>query len=249
MLERGACALTGRVDDGAPAPFPMQDPDYVKNAFADIADRYVVTNHVLSMGIDILWRKRVAKRVAATGPQQVLDVATGSGDLALEIQKRCPDAEVVGTDFCEPMLKHAERRGVGKTVVADALDLPFDDAAFDALTVGFGLRNMADWEAALTEMGRVLRPGGLVGVLDFSMPKARWLRAPYRAYLHKVLPKVAGAITGKREAYEYLGGTIESFPSGAEMVALMERCGFENGEADPLSGGIASIYTATRCAG
>ena len=224
----------------------MQDPEYVKGAFADIADRYVVTNHVLSAGIDIIWRRKVAKMVKTIEPQRVLDVATGSGDLALEIKKRCPDAEVIGTDFCEPMLAHAERRGVEKTIVADALDLPFEQGEFDALTVAFGLRNMADWEAALTEMARVLRPGGLLIVLDFSLPKAAWLRSAYRAYLHKVLPRVAGALTGKREAYEYLGGTIESFPSGADMVALIERCGFEGGAAKPLSGGIASIYSATK---
>lgn len=224
----------------------MQDPEYVKGAFADIADRYVVTNHVLSLGIDILWRKKVAKMVKKIGPERVLDVATGSGDLALEIKQRCPDAEVVGTDFCEPMLAQAEKRGLEKTIVADALDLPFAYAEFDAVTVGFGLRNMADWEAALKEMCRVLRPGGLLVVLDFSMPKVGWMRVLYRNYLHKILPKIAGALTGKRDAYEYLGGTIESFPSGDDMIAMIERCGFEKGEAKSLSGGIASIYSAEK---
>ena len=224
----------------------MQDPEYVKGAFAEIADRYVVTNHVLSLGIDILWRRKVARIVEKSQPDRVLDVATGSGDLALEIAKRCPAAEVTGSDFCEPMLEQARRRGLAKTVVADALDLPFADGEFDALSVAFGLRNMADWGAALREMSRVLRPGGLLVVLDFSLPKARPLRAAYRTYLHKVLPKVAGAITGKRDAYEYLGGTIESFPSGDAMLALIEECGFRDAAAKPLSGGIASIYSARR---
>ena len=232
----------------------MQDPEYVKGAFAEIADRYVVTNHVLSLGIDILWRKRVARMIRdflaavgdASSSPRVLDVATGSGDLALEIQKKCPEAEVIGTDFCEPMLEQARKRGLGQTVVADALELPFADGEFDALTVGFGLRNMADWAAGIREMGRVLRPGGLFVILDFSLPKGKLRRKAYRAYLHKVLPKLAGAITGKRDAYEYLGGTIEAFPSGDDMCALLEDNGFTAARARPLSSGIASIYRAER---
>jgi demethylmenaquinone methyltransferase/2-methoxy-6-polyprenyl-1,4-benzoquinol methylase len=226
----------------------MQDPEYVKGAFADIADRYVVTNHVLSLGIDILWRKRVARKVAAflrdAGGGRVLDVATGSGDLALEIQKKSPGIEVVGTDFCEPMLEQARQRGLAKTVVADALDLPFEDGEFDALTVAFGLRNMADWGAGLREMGRVLRPGGMLVVLDFSLPQKGLRRKFYRTYLHKVLPRVAGAMTGKRDAYEYLAGTIESFPSGDAMCELIGQCGFSAPAVRTLSGGIASVYDA-----
>ena len=125
----------------------MQDPKYVKKAFSRIADRYVATNHVLSLGTDILWRKKVGRIVAGWEPGKVLDVATGTGDLALEIQKKCPDAEVTGSDFCEEMLAYAADGGVGKTVVADALDMPFPDNEFDVLTVAFGLRNMASWPA------------------------------------------------------------------------------------------------------
>ncbi len=222
----------------------MQDPDYVKNAFAEIADRYVVTNHVLSAGIDVLWRRKVGRIVAARAPERILDVATGTGDLALELARRCPAAEVVGTDFCAPMLEVAQQRGLRSVVEADALALPFTAGEFDVVTVAFGLRNMVDWAAALREMRRVTRPGGLLLVLDFSLPRFRPLRGAYRLYLHKVLPRVAGAITGKREAYEYLGGTIEGFPSGAQMVALIESCGYVGGQAKALSGGIASIYTA-----
>ncbi len=229
----------------------MQDPEYVKGAFADIAERYVVTNHVLSLGIDILWRRRVARMVSdflgEAGEGRVLDVATGTGDLALEIQKRCPAAEVVGTDFCEPMLEQARRRGLGQTVVADALDLPFADGEFDVLTVAFGLRNMADWAAGLREMARVLRAGGLLLVLDFSLPQRGLRRKFYRTYLHQVLPRVAGAMTGKRDAYEYLAGTIESFPSGEAMCELIGRCGFEATGCRTLSGGIASVYRAQCC--
>ena len=117
----------------------MQDPKYVKKAFSRIADRYVATNHVLSLGTDILWRKKVGRIVAGWKPDEVLDVATGTGDLALEIQKKCPSAEVTGSDFCEEMLAYAADGGVKKTVVADALDMPFGDDSFDVLTVAFGL--------------------------------------------------------------------------------------------------------------
>ena len=119
-----------------------QDPKFVKGAFAKIADRYVVTNHVLSMGTDILWRKKVGRIVQNWKPERVLDVATGTGDLALEIQRKCPDAKVLGTDFCPEMLEHATKSGVQETQVADAMNLPFDDDVFDVVTVAFGLRNM-----------------------------------------------------------------------------------------------------------
>ena len=158
----------------------MQDPKYVKDAFADIADKYVFTNHVLSFGIDILWRRKVAKMIKHRDPINVLDIATGSGDLALEIQKKCPNAEVIGSDFCEPMLQQAEKRGLKKTVLADALNLPFSDNFFNAVTVGFGLRNMADWSVALNEMFRVLSSKGYLIILDFSLPKGSLGRKLYR---------------------------------------------------------------------
>ena len=224
----------------------MQDPKYVKDAFADIADKYVFTNHVLSFGIDIIWRRKVAKMIKNQDPINVLDIATGSGDLALEIQKKCPNAEVIGSDFCEPMLQQAEKRGLKKTVLADALNLPFSDNFFNVVTVGFGLRNMADWSVALNEMFRVLSSKGYLIILDFSLPKGSLGRKLYRSYLHKILPAVAGLITGKRSAYRYLGGTIESFPSGKEMCSLIESRGFSNPKFHTLTGGIATIYSAEK---
>ncbi|BCX50289.1 demethylmenaquinone methyltransferase [Haloferula helveola] len=221
----------------------IQDPGYVRDAFARIADRYVTTNHVLSLGTDILWRRKVARIVRGWKPDRVLDVATGTGDLALEIQDACPTAEVVGSDFCAEMLEHAKERGLAKTLVADALALPFEDASFDVVTVAFGLRNMADYAAALREMGRVLRPGGHLLVLDFSLPEGP-LRRPYRWYLHKVLPKLAGWLTRQADAYEYLAGSIEEFPMAGEMCGLIETCGYQDAEAVPLTFGVASIYTA-----
>lgn len=221
----------------------IQDPSYVRAAFARIADRYVMTNHVLSLGSDILWRRKVARIVRSWKPRSVLDVATGTGDLALEIQDACPGAEVTGSDFCAEMLAHASRRGLARTHVADALDMPFAPESFDVVTVAFGLRNMADYGAALAEMRRVLRPGGHLLVLDFSLPDGI-LRRPYRWYLHRVLPGMAGWLTGQRDAYEYLGGSIENFPMGEAMVSLIESRGFRNADYRPLSQGVASIYTA-----
>lgn len=221
----------------------IQDPTYVREAFARIADRYVTTNHVLSLGTDILWRRKVARIVRGWKPAQVLDVATGTGDLALEIQDACEGAEITGSDFCAEMLVHARRRGLAKTVVADALAMPFADASFDVVTVAFGLRNMADYAAAIREMRRLLRPGGHLLVLDFSLPEGP-LRGSYRWYLHRVLPKLAGWLTGQKDAYEYLGGSIEEFPMGRGMLELIGAQGFHEAEAIPLSFGVASIYTA-----
>ena len=223
----------------------MQDAAYVRDAFARIADRYVLTNHVLSCGADIWWRRVVTSRIRRLKPSRLLDVASGTGDLALEIQDACPDCEVIATDFCPEMLDHAASRGVAKTLVADALDLPFPDAGFDVVTVAFGLRNMADYPAALREMNRVLKPGGSLLILDFSLPRGP-LRPFYRFYLHRILPRMAGWLTGQQDAYEYLGGSIEDFPSGKGMNALLESCGFEETSAKPLTCGVVSIYQANR---
>lgn len=225
----------------------MQDPNYVRDAFSRIAERYVSTNHVLSLGIDVLWRKRVAQLVEGWQPKSVLDVATGSGDLAMAIREVLPkESRIVGSDFCEPMLNEARKRFDGEWLVADAMDMPFADAEFDALTVAFGLRNMADWPKALQEMRRVLGPEGHLLILDFSQPGGTFGKG-YDFYLTKVLPKIAGALTGHADAYEYLGGSIQKFPSGKDMLDLVEANGFTDGYWEPLSGGIASIYTARCC--
>ncbi|WP_018969537.1 ubiquinone/menaquinone biosynthesis methyltransferase [Rubritalea marina] len=222
----------------------MQDPGFVKDAFSKIADRYVLTNHVLSMGTDILWRKKVGRIVSNWAPENILDVATGTGDLALELQKACPDAELLASDFCPEMLAHAKDRGVRQTMVVDAMQMPFDDDTCDVLTVAFGLRNMADYPAALSEMRRVIRPGGHVLVLDFSIPTGL-LEKPYAFYLNKVLPKIAGVLTGEEEAYSYLAGSIADFPSGQKMLELIEDQGYSDAQWIPLTGGIASVYIAS----
>lgn len=223
----------------------MQDPNFVRQAFSKIADRYVITNHVLSLGTDILWRKRVGQIVAEWNPQSILDVATGTGDLALEMQRVCADADLIASDFCPEMLAHAVQRGVKKTKVVDAMDMPFDAQSTDLLTVAFGLRNMSSYPAALSEMFRVIKPGGHLLVLDFSVPEGI-LRRPYEIYLNKILPKIAGWMTGEEEAYSYLAGSIGQFPSGNAMCKMIEQQGFVEAHCESLSGGIAAIYTATK---
>lgn len=231
-----------------PMPSRTQDqnPEFVHRAFSSIAKRYVLTNHVLSLGIDVLWRRKVARHVREHGGGLILDVATGSGDLARTVLDGVPGARVIGADFCAPMLAEAKKRGLPELIVCDGLALPFPDATFDALTIGYGLRNMADWSGALREFARVLKPGGIVVVLDFSLPASAVLRTPYRFYLHHLLPRVAGFLTGNREAYAYLGDSIERFPSGPAMLGLLEGAGFTAPTWEPQCGGISSLYVATR---
>ena len=224
----------------------MQDAGFVRQAFAGIASRYVLANHVLSLGIDCLWRRSTARRIAELQPQRVLDLATGSGDLAQAVQSACPQAKVLGADFSVPMMREAQARHFRSLVAADGLALPFQDGVFDVLTVAFGLRNMASWPAALQEMNRVLRPGGRLFVLDFSIPRIPGIRQMYLFYLKQIMPRIAGWITGKREAYVYLCGSIERFPSGREMEALICANGFVSASTRQLTFGIASLYEAVK---
>jgi demethylmenaquinone methyltransferase / 2-methoxy-6-polyprenyl-1,4-benzoquinol methylase len=220
------------------------DAATVRAMFQRIAHRYDLANHLLSGGLDFWWRHRASEIVRQWNPRCVLDLATGSGDLAITIAKKLPGAEITGADFCAEMLGTARAKGLTNTVVADALHLPFSDASFDAVTVAFGLRNMADWNAALVEMARVLAPGGHLLVLDFSLPHGL-SRPVYRVYLHHCLPWVAWLVTGEKQAYDYLGASIEKFPSGAAMCELMKASGFNAASGQPLSGGIVTIYCAT----
>ncbi len=220
-----------------------RNPEFVHHAFSRIAPRYVAANHILSLGIDILWRKKVVRTVSEWSPARLLDVATGTGDLALELAKKLPDARITGTDFCQPMLDIAARRGLKDIVLADALHLPMEDSTFDVLTVAFGLRNMENYARALAEFRRVLTPGGHLLILDFSMPEGI-LGTLYRPYLHHILPRIAGRLTKNPEAYSYLGDSIEAFPRGEAMLSLLKECGYEDTVCRRLSFGIASIYTA-----
>ena len=224
----------------------QKNPEFVRDTFASIAGRYDLANHLLSGGMDFIWRAKLARLVAACRPSEVLDLATGSGDLALAIKKTCHSAHITAADFCLPMLEEAQRKGVERLVQADGLALPFSDDGFDVITVAFGLRNMADWKAAMGEMHRVLRPGGTVFILDFSLPEWEPLLTFYRLYLHHVLPHLAHWATQRKEAYEYLGGSIETFPSGQKMNTLLEECGFSCKAPRPLTLGVVSIYQACK---
>ena len=214
--------------------------------FGSIAARYDLANHLLSCGIDFYWRKRAAEIVASWQPKKIVDLATGTGDLALALQKKLPDAQIVGVDFLPQMLELAKRKGVRQTVIADAMKLPFADAFFDCATVAFGLRNMEDWGGALREMSRVLNANGHLLVLEFSLPAMSILRAIYRFYLHRCLPLLGSFLTKKKSAYDYLGDSVEEFPSGNALSHLMAANGFTGAAFEPLTGGIVTVYTAEK---
>ena len=212
--------------------------------FGAIARRYDLANHTLSCGTDFYWRKCAANIVASWRPGKIVDLATGTGDLALALQKKLPNAEVTGVDFVPEMLELAQRKGVRKTILADAMQLPFSDGSFDCVTIAFGLRNMENWGGALAEMSRVLGRDGHLLVLEFSLPTRSIARAIYRLYLHRCLPLLGSLLTRKKSAYDYLGNSIEEFPSGRAMLDLIEASGFRRATLEPLSYGIATIYTA-----
>jgi len=214
--------------------------------FGAIAARYDLGDHRLSCGVDFYWRKRAAEIVASWQPKKIVDLATGTGDLALALQKKLPDAQIVGVDFLPQMLELAKRKGVRQTVIADAMKLPFADAFFDCATVAFGLRNMEDWGGALREMSRVLNANGHLLVLEFSLPAMSILRAIYRFYLHRCLPLLGSFLTKKKSAYDYLGDSVEEFPSGNAMSQLMAANGFTHVTFEPLTGGIVTVYTAAK---
>ncbi len=227
-----------------PADGALEAPAQVQGMFSRIAERYDLANALLSGGLDWFWRRQASRIVQGWRPTRLLDLATGSGVLAATLARTCPEASVIGADFCLPMLQQARKgRGLRQLVVADAMRLPFGDGAFDAVTVAFGLRNMPSYLGALREMRRVLRPGGHLLILDFSVPGG-WWHGLYRYYLHRWLPRIAGVLSGERGAYEYLAESIERFPRGNDMCRLLAEAGFEEARAEELSGGIVSLYTA-----
>ncbi len=222
------------------------EPEQVREMFGAIAPRYDLANHVLSCGLDFVWRNRVTDLAEEACPRAILDLATGTGDLALLLQKRIPSAQITAADFSAEMLSLAKKKGVRLTTLADARQLPFAAENFDVVTIAFGLRNLPDWSEGLREMQRVIRRGGMLLVLDFSLPQFGALRAAYRLYLHRIVPLIGGILTGKGDAYSYLGDSIERFPHGETMLQLLREVGFRTAEAEPLSGGIVTIYRATR---
>lgn len=229
----------------------MPDPKAVNSMFARIAGRYDLANHLLSGGADFWWRQRLVRAVHDAYPKEVLDLATGSGDVAFALADGLPPGiRIVGMDFCQPMLDQAVQKRAGCARWAgiefrqgDGMDLPLPAHSQDAVTISFGLRNMADRHKALSEMRRVLRPGGHLFVLEFSQPRW-WFRPFYYAYLKLVLPLVAGIVTGDRSAYEYLGGSIQQFPGREQMSAEISKAGFTAVSATPLTFGIVALHQA-----
>ena len=214
--------------------------------FAAIAGRYDVANHVLSCGMDLYWRRRAAEIVSNWRPHTIADLASGTGDLALALQRKLPSADITAVDFVPEMLQFAQQKGVRRTVLADATKLPFASASFDCITIAFGLRNFENWAAGIAEMARVLKTDGHLLVLEFSLPTSLLLRTVYRFYLHRCIPLLGSMLTNEKNAYAYLGDSIEQFPSGSRMCQLMAENTLTGTTFQPLTGGIVTIYTATK---
>ena len=221
-----------------------QSPREICAMFGRVARRYDLMNHVMGGGLDIYWRWRLARVVAAQRPARVLDLATGSGDVLLALARHRAYTETAfGADFCPPMLQRAQAKGAKNLLVGDGLHLPFPSASFDALTIAFGLRNFEDRLAGLREMRRVLRPGGRAYVLEFSHPPA-WLSPLYFWYLRDVMPKYAQFITPERGAYEYLGDSIRAFPPQSALAAMMLEAGFFGATWTNCAFGIVALHIA-----
>jgi demethylmenaquinone methyltransferase/2-methoxy-6-polyprenyl-1,4-benzoquinol methylase len=221
-----------------------QSPEAISAMFGRVAARYDLMNHVMGGGLDLYWRWRLVRAVAAQQPARVLDLATGSGDVLLALQRhRAYTETAIGADFCLPMLQRAYAKSARNLLVGDGLHLPFPDASFDALTIAWGLRNFADRLAGLREMRRVLRPGGRAYVLEFSHPAA-WLSPLYFWYMRDIMPKYAQFITPERGAYEYLGESIRAFPPQAKLAAMMLEAGFAASRYTNLSLGIVALHVA-----
>jgi len=224
---------------------------YVEGLFDSIASRYDLLNHGLSFGIDSLWRRRMIRYLQRVAPQRILDVATGTADLAIQAASVRPD-RIVGVDISSRMLERARRKVVQRglqTIISfrrgAAEQLPFNAGTFDAVMVAFGVRNFSDLRAGLREMARVLRPGGMAAVLEFSQPRPRLVRGFYRAYSRAVIPMIGGIISGNREAYRYLPTTVSEFPSGEAFADLLREAGFTCITWHEQTFGIATIYLAT----
>ena len=198
----------------------------VREMFDNIAPKYDLLNHTLSMNIDRIWRRRVVRIVCRSRPHRILDVATGTGDLAIEMARRIRDVHVLGVDLSEKML--------------------VSDASVDVVTVAFGVRNFGDLEAGLREMARTIKPGGKVVILEFSRPRNRLFRVLYEFYTYKILPRIGGMVSKDKRAYEYLPASVGEFPAPAEFMSMMERAGFRGCRARSQSFGIAQIYTGQR---
>jgi demethylmenaquinone methyltransferase / 2-methoxy-6-polyprenyl-1,4-benzoquinol methylase len=251
MAEANKTAVVGAAPEGA------RDREAASRAvqemFSTIAPRYDLLNHVLSFNIDRIWWWRAARtfqEVLARSQSRVLDLCCGTGHMSFALRRRAGDsgARIVGADFAHPMLQRAAANSVRKKlawVEADALQLPFPDAHFDLVTAAFGFRNLADYDAGLRELIRILRPGGECGILDFSEPRGLMGKI-YRLYFKHVLPAVGTTISGVKGPYAYLPASVERFPAPAEMVERMRAAGFSEAAWTPYTFGIAGLYRAKK---
>ncbi|HEV8592005.1 MAG TPA: bifunctional demethylmenaquinone methyltransferase/2-methoxy-6-polyprenyl-1,4-benzoquinol methylase UbiE [Pyrinomonadaceae bacterium] len=219
----------------------------VRDMFSGIAGRYDLLNHVLSMNIDKRWRRLVRTKLQDILDNEnavILDVACGTGDLSIELQTHAK-AKVIGSDFCRPMLaiaKHKSPELAIPYVEGDAMKLPFADESFDALTIAFGLRNLPNFENGLRELNRVLKKGGNIAVLEFSSPVVPGFRSAFNFYFTQILPRIGGAVSGSRGAYEYLPDSVSKFPDQKGLAKMMESTGFSEVQYTNLTGGIAACH-------
>lgn len=235
------------------APPVGENPDKaqkVQAMFDSIAGRYDLLNRVLSMGVDRGWRTQATREVLANNPKDVLDVATGTGDFALTIKKLAPATRVVGSDFAVNMLEIARKKAQAQSLEipfeqGDALNLPYPESSFDAVSCSFGFRNFADFRRGLQEFHRVLRPGGRCVILEFPPPPENLLGRAYNVYFRHVLPFIGGVISGKPEAYRYLPESVIAFPKPERLRDLMQEVGFET-RYTVLTAGLAAIHVGVK---
>ena len=227
---------------------------WVRGMFARVAHRYDLANHLLSFNIDRRWRAHTVRRAGRILKQEgarALDICCGTGDLTLALSEASRGV-VMGSDFCHPMLveardKIARRRARATPLFeADALRLPLGDASLDLITVAFGFRNLANYQAGLIEMRRVLRPGGMAAILEFSRPPNPLFAGLYHFYSRRILPWIGGALSGSRDAYRYLPESVGKFLTAPELADDMRRAGFENVSFEYLTGGIVALHLGER---
>ncbi len=219
---------------------------WVRGMFGRIAGRYDLANHLLSGNLDRLWRRRAVRRVRPVLERpgaRVLDICCGTGDLTAALGHAAPVALVMGSDFCRPMLVAARRKlPAAPLFEADALRLPLRDGSLDLITVAFGFRNLANYQAGLCEMRRVLKPGGMAAILEFSQPRNTVFAALYNLYSRRVLPVIGGLLTGAGDAYRYLPESIGKFPSAAALADQMRAAGFADVKYEYLTGGSVALH-------
>jgi demethylmenaquinone methyltransferase / 2-methoxy-6-polyprenyl-1,4-benzoquinol methylase len=226
----------------------------VAHMFNSIAGKYDFLNHFLSVGTDIYWRRKAVDELKQLRPARVLDIATGTADFAIEtLRAATPDAQITGVDISEGMLevgrRKLEQKGLGHRIrleLGDSEALPFPDNHFDAVTASFGVRNFENLEKGLSEMHRVLRPGGKMVVLEFSKPTAFPMKQAYNFYFKNILPVFGKLISKDRAAYTYLPESVQAFPDGQDFLVILRKVGFTSPAWQPLTFGISSIYTAQK---